>query len=373
LNYKSGCHNTMTTKILPSAAKMKAALVASHGDDIEKLLSISNTHPIPVVRNPRELLVKVHACALAPGDIRVMKGHCDFFQSPGTFPYIPGGDLSGVVVRADASSRFKAGDEIVAMFDLPRPLNGLAEFAVVKESNAEIKPPALSWSEGACVTSSAVTALAAAKKYISEGDRVLILGGSGGVGTALVQLARKYSKASYIVATSTDKALLMSLGADRVVNYREECWWEIADFEDNSFDVIFDLGVGRKQAWTAAKNYSILKRNGKFVTLSGHNPEFKIHNAWQAIGLPAVMFGRTMGSACWPYIPKYVWYINGLEVVEGETLKELLRLVADGKLRIVFDPISPLPFSVDGIQRGFELMNARRAHGKVVVNVAEES
>lgn len=78
-----------------------------------------------------------------------------------------------------------------------------------------------------------MAALLAAKRHISPGNRVLILGGSGGVGTFLIQLAKQYD-ASFIATTSTGGQLLTSLGADRVIDYRKESWWDIPEFEGNS-------------------------------------------------------------------------------------------------------------------------------------------
>jgi NADPH:quinone reductase-like Zn-dependent oxidoreductase len=73
----------------------------------------------------------------------IQAGHCDYFQEPPRFPYIPGGDISGTVVEADPSSRFKVGDRVMAEFELPRPLNGLAEFISVKEKLVEIAPTSI--------------------------------------------------------------------------------------------------------------------------------------------------------------------------------------------------------------------------------------
>jgi NADPH:quinone reductase-like Zn-dependent oxidoreductase len=354
---------------------MKCALISSHGDDIDELLSMSNNYPKPKLeRKKRELLIKVHACALAPGDIRVMKGHCDLFQSPPEgFPYVPGGDVSGIVQEADPHSRFKKGDRVFAMFELPRPVHGLAEYAIVKEANAEIIPDGIDFLEAAALTSSAVAASIAANEHVRPGSRVLILGGNGGVGTFLIQYAKKIQNASFVAVTSSTKEpeRLVALGVDRVVDYTQQIWYtDIPEFEDDPFDVIFDLGVGRKQAWTAAKSYSsLLKRQtGKYVTFSGHNPELKVHDVWQACGLMAVMYSRMIGSACNPLIPKYVWH-NGLDIKDGVTLKEILCHVREGKLELVLDPISPLPFTLDGIRRGFHLMNSRHANGKVVVQI----
>jgi NADPH:quinone reductase-like Zn-dependent oxidoreductase len=68
----------------------------------------------------------------------IQTGHCDYFQEPPRFPYIPGEDISGTVVEADPSSRFKVGDTVTAEFELPRPFNGLAEFISVNERLVEI-------------------------------------------------------------------------------------------------------------------------------------------------------------------------------------------------------------------------------------------
>src|SRR5210317_1313695 len=100
-----------------SKSTMKCILASAHGQDINSLLYTCNNYPIPT-RKEGEVLIKVHACALAPGDVRVLAGHVFIQEPPGGFPYIPGGDVSGVVVETDATSRFKVGDPVVAMFEL---------------------------------------------------------------------------------------------------------------------------------------------------------------------------------------------------------------------------------------------------------------
>ena len=91
------------------------------------------------------------------GDVRVLAGHCDYFQHPpGGFPYIPGGDISGIVVEADANSCLKSDDKVMAEFELPRPLNGLAEFVSVKEKLVEFAPKSVTLTEAAALPSSAL-------------------------------------------------------------------------------------------------------------------------------------------------------------------------------------------------------------------------
>lgn len=345
---------------------MKSVVISAHGTDLDKLVNMSTTQPIPK-RCKGELLVQVHACALAPGDVRVLKGDCDLFQSPGSFPYIPGGDLSGVVVEADEDSRFHKGDEIFAMFELPRPLHGLAEYAIVKEENAEVKPTSITMIQAAALTSSALTAMLAVRQFVKQGDRILVLGGSGGVGTFFLQMARN-AGALYIACTSTQQELLTSCGCvDRVIDYRTENWWELPEYKSQPFDLIFDT-VGGKEPWIHALETKTLKTNGQFVVMNGDEPLMQVHNAWQAFQFSWRLLRRQLWTSMWPMVPNYKWHINGLNIRPGH-LQDLGRMVQEGELKVVLDPMTPVPFETEAIRRAFKLMESRHAHGKVVVQI----
>ena len=352
---------------------MKCILIPSHGEDIDELLTISNNFPKPI-RKPGQVLIKVQACALAPGDIRVMKGHCDYYQHPRSgFPYIPGGDMSGIVEEADDNSRFKAGDRVLCMFEIPRPLDGLAEYACAKESLVEKIPDTISFVDAAALTSSALAAYNTAEAFVKSGDRVLILGGSGGVGTLLIQMA-KNKGASYIAATSTDEALLHSLGADFVINYRKQNFWDIAQFKKKPFDIIIDLGVGRYESWKKAKDLGVLKpfkNGGKYVSIIGDEPEMKIHGLWQTFTFMMSILPRVIWTRMWPFVPRYCYHMEALDVRDG-VFKEIIDLVEDGKLRVVIDSRSSTGTSLDldAVKKAFHIMNKRAGHGKVVVQVA---
>jgi len=314
-------------------------------------------------------LISVEAVSLAPGDIRVMKGHCDFYQSPKSFPYIPGGDLSGTVVESDKESRFSTGDKVIAMFELPRPMNALAEYCSVKENLVELAPASVGAAEASCLTSSAVSALYASQRYIMPGSRVLILGGGGGVGLFLIQFA-KSAGASYIATTSTEKELVTLLGAHRAVDYTSENWFEIKEFKEKPFDVIIDLGVGKKKAWEEAMRGTVLKKGwhgGKYCTFSGDEPEMKIHTLSHAITFMLKLQWRQLWTRLWPFVPKYIWH-TGLVLKPG-TLAELSRMVDSGKLKIILDPATSTQLSLEGVKHGFHVMEKRHAHGKVVIKI----
>lgn len=364
---------------------MKCILIPEHGDDIDHLLTVGEL-PQPAPKKPNEILIKVEACALAPGDVRVMKGHCDYFQEPPDgFPYIPGGDISGTVEEADSNSKFHKGDRVLAMFEIPRPINGLAEYVRVKESLVAKLPESIGAMEGACLTSSAVAAYHCASNYIMKDSRVLILGASGGVGTFLVQMAKNMMGASYVAATSTDETLIKSLGADRVVNYGQENWWDITDYQQEPFDVIFDLGVAKYEGWQKACSSKCLKKGkdgGKYVTTMGDNPEMKMHNLYQTFGFVWSIYKRVLWTSIWPFgrfVPKYIHLMDALDIdKEGMVFKKLIDAVVEGKLKVVLDSHSVSSSSsttglddLDAVKKAFHVMENRAAHGKIVIKISD--
>ena len=205
--------------------------------------------------------------SLSPGDWRMLSGQTDLIKKPKSWPYVPGHDICGVIVDVDpeleekfASSNrseptseqkeaptaasFKKGDKVVGTWDL-FGMGGIAEYCLVNYRFAALLPENLSFVEGAALANSASHALGGVKNSnIKENSRVLVLGGSGAVGTCLIQLARLYG-ASYIAATSTHLDLLQELGVDRPIDYKNEKWWEIQEFIDEPFDVIFDCAEGQ--------------------------------------------------------------------------------------------------------------------------------
>ena len=358
----------MSVQAIPnSKSTMKCILASAHGQDINSLLYMCNNYPIPT-RKEGEVLIKVHACALAPGDVRVLAGHVFIQEPPGGFPYIPGGDVSGVVVEADATSRFKVGDPVVAMFELPRPLNGLAEFISAKEFLVELASTHIPLLESSTLTSSALSTMKAVEKYVHEGDHVLVLGGSGGVGCFLIQLLKSRGGASFVATTSTQRDLMLSLGADMVINHKIESWFENKELLNNGkFDLIIDLAVGY-DAWQKARQYRLLKTRGsKFIAFTSDNALVEVYNWWQLLKAFVPMQWREVWTKFFPSVPQYVWH-NGLDVRPGD-LANVSKLVEGGTIKVCLDPISPLPFTEEGVKQGFLMMQKRCAHGKVVVRL----
>ncbi|CAM9971765.1 unnamed protein product [Choristocarpus tenellus] len=355
---------------------MKAAIANAYGD-IDQMLSVSPEWPRPELKHGSgEMLIRVQACSISPADLHLLSGRVDLVMSPPSFPYVPGMDVCGIVEEIDENEKkFKdqtllvqVGDCVVAS-NGAMPVGGLAEFAVVKTANAEVKPSNISILEGAALVDAGTCAMLAVKAAgVKEGDRALVLGGSGGIGTVLVQLVRD-AGASFIASTSTDDALLKSLGVDQVINYREQNWWEVPEFQANPFDVIIDcIGIDASNVWKRSKSKVALKsrwNGGRFVTLAITDTPVA-HSMWQAMQLFVPALWKQTWTFFVPWMPRYKFLV--LMAKPGD-LSRALNLVDAGRLKPVLDPSSPFPFTTEGVKSAFHLLESKHAHGKVVIEM----
>ncbi|CAM9590549.1 unnamed protein product, partial [Discosporangium mesarthrocarpum] len=324
---------------------MKCAIANALGDT-DTVISMASDWPEPK-RTPGkgELKVRVKTCSLARSDAIMMKGDVAMVLKPPSFPYIPGMDICGVVEEADEDSEFKAGDWVVAN-NGAMPTGGLAEVAVVQSKFTGKKPSSATPLEAAATISSVLDAfLAVRSSRIKPGDRVLVLGGSGGVGLATVQLVRQMAGASYVAATSTQGPMLTALGVDKVINYGEANWWEDPDFQKEPFDAIIDcVGADSSTTWKHACRSRALKsrwRGGRFVAVSvSDSPQMS--SVWQGLSFFVPVIWRGMWTFFQPFYPSFTMFLS--DPKQGE-MGDMLRLVEEGKVRAVLEPSSPYAFT----------------------------
>src|SRR5437016_12016963 len=211
---------------------------------------------------PDEILVRIHAAGLNPIDNMIPKGTFKpflQFQLPATL----GSDLAGVVVEVGSRvTRFKPGDAVFAsIFD--QGIGALAEFAVVPENVAALKPANLDFVQAASIPMVGHTSWQALKEraHVKPGQKVFIPAGSGGIGTFAIQLA-KHLGAKVGTTTSTNNvALVQSLGADEVVDYKQQ------EFEEVLRD--YDVVLGTVRGDALQKSLRILKPKSMIVSLVG--------------------------------------------------------------------------------------------------------
>lgn len=285
-------------------------------------------------------------------------------------PYIPGGDLCGIVVDVHEDEQtFKVGDCVVAMFDTAGPRGALAEFKLVKTEKAAIKPQALSPVDACALPSSALTAMLLVEQHVRKGDRVLVLGASGGVGTHLVQML-KPKGVSFVAATTTQRSLVQGLGADRVLDYRTEKWWEVPAFKEKPFDLAVDLW-GTRDPWDKAVSSGAVKsgRNGgRYITMVGDSPVIWFQHWWHIFKLIKDMTLREWWTALFRSYPRWKYHV-GLAPSKGN-LARLLTMAEHGEVKAVID--STHSFDAEGVKQAFKIQKGRHAHGKVVVVVSEK-
>jgi NADPH:quinone reductase-like Zn-dependent oxidoreductase len=186
-------------------------------------------------------------------------------------PYIVGSDVAGIVVAVGSSvKRIKVGDRVYTDRGAAKQ-GAYAQYVTVPEVQLSIIPATLSYTDAGAMPLVCLTAMQAFVRHsqVKKGSKVLILGASGGVGSAAVQIAKALG-ASEVSGTCSSKNadwVKTTLGADRVIAYDKTAWWD--ELKGAGYDVILDT-VGGKEAYD--NSASVLNDNGTFATISGDTP-----------------------------------------------------------------------------------------------------
>lgn len=383
---------------LPKA--MKAAQCSAYGDVFENIVSVADNVPVPRLDDPYEptedihpivkfatrqdrkthMILKTLAVALAPGDCRVMSGKTRFVQGPPSFPYVPGGDVCGIVVETmQDESYFQKGDIVTARFTVA-PRDGIAEYSRVSSSVCDKVPDGVS-PEAAAALASASAAVCFAD-YIHDNDRVLILGAGGGVGSHVCQLAS--GKASYVCGVSCDAERLLKppLSCDDAIDYTKEDVLESIKYQHEPFDTIIDMSASglwlQMLANSRSKNplKSIVKpssQGGRYITSTPDAPKFEAKSFWPILKL---FLFQPVWRSLWyskfnPFtrnkMPAYV-AAKGLPDTR-DIITRTMKLAQDGKLQGVVE--GPYPMTTIGVHEAFQSLQSRHCKGKAVVKVAE--
>ncbi len=332
---------------------MKALILKKYGGPDQIVFT---DLPLPALK-PDEILVRVHAVGLNPIDTMIPKGSFKpilRFQLPATL----GSDLAGVVVDAGSRvTRFKAGDAVFAsIFDLGT--GSLAEFAVVPESAAALKPSNLDFVQAASVPMVGLTTWQALKEraQLRPGQKVFIPAGSGGIGTFAIQLA-KHLGAKVGTTTSTGNvSLVQSLGADEVIDYKKQ------EFEEVLRD--YDVVLGTVRGDALKKSLRILKSKSRVVSLVGP-PDAAFARSRGMNFLMKSVLGLLSGGIIRKAKQRGAEYSFLFVHPDGGQLAEIGELLQAGKIRPVIDWVFPF----DQAKEALAYLEKGRAKGKVVVQM----
>jgi NADPH:quinone reductase-like Zn-dependent oxidoreductase len=300
---------------------------------------------IPTI-GPDEVLVRVHATAVAKGDWLITQG-LPYIARPSYGIRSPkhrvaGLEFAGVVdaVGSDVT-RFVPGDEVVGWGN-----EALAEYAAVVQDQLVSKPSAINFAQAAALPVSGFAALQAVRDHgeVGSGDRVLVIGASGGVGSFAVQIAKALGAEVTGVASTRNLDLVRSLGADHVIDYTIE---GIGD-GGRRFDVIIDIAGNRP----LSELRRALEPDGTLVIVGGSG------------GRATMGFGRTVrASLLSPFVGQRLRAL--ISKPNTTDLEALVGFVENGALTSQVDntyPLAEAPAAID-------LVGAGRSRGKTVVTI----
>jgi len=325
--------------------KMKAIIHSKYGPPAELQLK-QVEKPVP---RDNEVLIKIHATTVTTTDCNAR----NFTFVPKSFMFfarvmfgfkkpkinILGIDLAGEIEAVGKDVKlFKKGDQV---FGSPgTKFGGHAEYCCVPEDGAlAIKPADMRWEEAAAISLAGNTALFFIRDLakIQSGQKILIHGASGAIGTYAVQLARYYGAEVTGVCSATNAEMVKSLGADKVIDYTKE------DFSksDDRYDFVFDV-VGKT---TFSQCKGILKPKGIYL-----------ENMLELKGILKMMWTSIIGG-------KKIK--GGVSTERAENLIFFIKLIESGKLKPVIDRIFPL----ENTAEAFQYVEQGHKKGNVIVTI----
>lgn len=294
-----------------------------------------------------ELLVKVRAAGVDRGTCHLMRGQPYLmrimgFGFRGPKNRVPGLDVAGTVVAVGSDvTRFQVGDEV---FGIAR--GSFAEYAAAREDKLAHKPAGLSFEQAAVVSVSGLTALQGLRDVgrVQAGQRALIIGASGGIGTYAVQLANVFGAEVTGVCSTAKVDLVRSIGADRVIDYTRE---DFAD-DEKRYDLILDIGGNSR----LSRLRRALAPRGTLVIVGGEEG-----GKWTGIGR------QIRALALSPFVrQRLTMFVSRHRLADLETLS---RFIEAGQVAPIVDKTYPLAEVPDAMRH----LEAGQARGKLAITI----
>jgi NADPH:quinone reductase-like Zn-dependent oxidoreductase len=345
LSHNSACPPAPTASA--ETELMKAVVYRCYGSpEVLRLEDVAKPKPLD-----DEVLVKVHAASVNPLDWHYMRGS-PYIMRLGSGVGAPddtsmGVDFSGTVEAVGSKvTRFKPGDEVFGGRG-----GAFAEYVTVRENRAlALKPENITFEQAASVPIAAITALQALrdKGKIEPGQKVLINGASGGVGTFAVQIAKSFGAEVTGVCSTRNVEMVRSIGADHVFDYTREDYTK----SGQRFDLIID-NVGNHSLMA---NRRVLNPDGIFVIVGAAKGDWL-----------APLMRPINALALSPFVgQEFVMLLAQMRQEDLATLGDLMR---SGKMTPVIDrsyPLSEAPAAIQYSEEG-------HARGKIVISLEQDS
>jgi len=280
-----------------------------------------------------EVLIKVYASSVNPVDQKIVAGEAAQ-RFPTEFPLTIGWDVSGVIEQAGNKVRnFSVGDEVYGR-PFPTQNGAFAEYLVIKANEIAMKPKSIDHVQAAAVPLAGLTAWQGLFKYgqLEKGQKVLIHGASGGVGSFAVQFAKWIG--AYVIGTASAKNLdfIKQIGADEAIDHDNQRF----EYEVKDLDLVFDLVGGETQR----RSLQVIKAGGKLVTTV--IPQFQEEAKERDIELEG------FGAQSYP-----------------NDLAQIAELIDHG----LISPVVSAVLSLEQARQAEELGAKPGGHGKIVIKV----
>lgn len=309
---------------------MKAVQFSQYGEP-DVLVVAEIDQPIPLAQ---QVLVNVKAAALNPFDWKLRKGHMKN-SIPLQLPITIGADFAGIVMKlGEDVAELKVGDEV---FGSAIVLNGgsgaLAEYATANVANISHKPSIVNYEEAAAAVLVGVSSIQALEKLdITEGTRLLIHGGAGGIGSTAIQYAKHLGAYVATAVKAKDFEFVKNLGADETIDYETERFDEAI----KDFDAVYDTIGGE----TYTRSFKVLKKGGKIISMNEQpNAELAANHNVAALHLSTN--------------------------VSSESLATLKELIEQGAIKPQIDQ----SFALDQTTAAFKHLEQDHPQGKVVIEI----
>src|SRR6266516_3631694 len=311
---------------------MKAIVIHEYGGpEVLKYEDVPRPEP-----KEDQILVRVIAAGVNPVDeAGRSERSAKFFGI--TLPFIPGYDIAGIVEKTGGKiTKFKTADSVYAYLSLTKG-GGCAEYAAASEAEAAAKPKSISFVEAAGVPVVALTAWQALidTAKLSAGQTVLIHGGSRGVGTFAIQIAKARGAKVIATASTANQDFLKQLGADLAIDYTKTRFEDVA----KNVDVVMD-SVGKD---TLARSYGVVKKGGFIVTLVARIDQAELDKH----GIRGASLGVEPDS---------------------NELTEIGKLIDEKKIKMIVSQAFPLSEAI----KAQEQIATGHTRGKIVLKVADE-
>lgn len=286
-----------------------------------------------------EVLIQVKAIGINPVDVKTRAGGGQAAQYKENQPIIIGWDVAGIVTKAaDDITGFAVGDEVFGTINFPGTGGAYAQYALCPAAQIAKKPANISFEEAAASTLSALTAWQALVDtgHIKKGDQVLIHGGAGGVGNYAIQIARHIGCHVITTAGTGDMDFVKSIGADEVIDYKNQKFEEMV----KDLDFILDTVGGEN----FVRSLQVLKPDGIIVLLPSNKKE------------------EADKAAREHHIKNYR---HILMHSDGEDMQHIAAMLTDGSLKVHIDKTFPF----NQIPQAHQEMENGKVKGKIVITV----